>query len=237
MGYFLTRKDMARPYTHPELQKTGRSRLAQWWRELRTGAGLDQQAVAAELGCSATHISNIEHARRIPSFTLLTRFEELVSSEGILRSIWQWAMAERAAETAGVRTVTEGRTIPGDHAQFVRDIAQRGGPVFGPLQRFTAGWEIRNAGRIAWKNRYLQQVGPLAPLYAPVSREERTAVPHTKPGETVAIKVPMMAPQLPGESITYFHMVHADGSLCFPDRYADGVWVRIRVREPTRLRG
>jgi transcriptional regulator with XRE-family HTH domain len=227
---------MARPYKDPQPLKTGRSRLAQWWRELRTGAGLDQHAVAAELGCSATHISNIEHGRRMPSFALLTRFEELVGSEGILRSIWAWAMEERAAETAGARTVTKGRTIHGDRVQFVRDIAPRGEPVFEPLQRFTAGWEIRNAGPIAWKNRYLQQVGPLAPLYAPVSREERTTVPSTEPGETVEVKVPMMAPQLPGESITYFHMVNADGSLCFPDRYADGVWVRIRVREPTRLK-
>lgn len=226
---------MARPYTDPQRLKTGRSRLAQWWRELRTGAGLDQHEVATALGCSATHISNIEHGRRIPSFALLTRYEALVGSEGILRSMWAWATAERAAETAGVRTVIEGQTIPGDRSQFVRDIAPRADRVYSPFQRFTAGWELRNAGRVDWKNRYFQQVGPLAPLYAPVSREERTAVPVTKPGDNAVIKVPMIAPQLPGESITYFHMVNADGSLCFPDRYADGVWVRIRVREPTRL--
>lgn len=227
---------MARPYTQPPPQKTGRSRLAQWWRELREGAGLDQHQVAAKLGCSATHISNIEHARRIPSFALLTRFEALVGGEGILRSMWAWATAERAEDLAGVRTVTEGRTTPGDRAQFVRYIAARGEPVFEPLQRFTPGWNIRNIGRVTWKRRFLQQVGPQAPLYAPVSREERTAVPTTKPGETATIKVPMLAPQLPGESITYFHMVHEDGSLCFPDRYADGVWTQIIVREPAALK-
>jgi hypothetical protein len=82
----------------------------------------------------------------------------------------------------------------------------------------------------------MRQAGPKAPLYAPISLDERTAVPDTKPGETAKIKVSMIAPQLPGESITYFHMVNEDGSLCFPDRYADGVWVRIRVREPTHLK-
>lgn len=226
---------MARPYTQPPPKKTGRSRLAQWWRELREGAGLDQHQAAAELGCSAPHISNIEHCRRLPSLALLTRFEAVVEADGLLRSMWVWAMAEQAADTAGIRTVTNVQTTPGDRAEFVRYIAARGEPVFAPLQRFTPGWEIRNIGRVTWKRRFLQQVGPRAPLYAPVSQQERTAVPPTEPGETATIKVPMMAPQLPGESITYFHMVNEDGSLCFPDRYADGVWLQITVRQPTQL--
>lgn len=221
---------MARPYTDPRRLKTGRSRLAQWWRELRAGAGLDQHQVAAKLGCSPTHISNIEHGRRLPSLGLLTRFEEIVGSEGILRSMWEWARLERDAETAGLRTVIEGQTTPGDRSKFVRDIAPRAETVFSPGQRFTAGWEIHNAGRVTWKGRYMRQVGPLAPLYGPICLEERTVVPITKPGEIAAIRAPMIAPQLAGESITYFHMTHPDGSLCFPDRYADGVWVRIRVR-------
>lgn len=226
---------MARPYTHPDPQKTGRSRLAQWWRELRQGAGLDQKAVAAKLGCSPTHISNVEHARRIPSLSLVLRFEELIGSEGILRSMREWAVEEQTAEKAGAGVVPQGKALPGDRSQFVRDVAPHGEAVFGPHEKFIAGWEIRNVGIVGWKGRYMQQAGPKARLYAPVSREERTRVPDTKPGETAKIKVPMVAPQLPGESITYFHMVNEDGSLCFPDRYADGVWVRIRVREPTRI--
>lgn len=226
---------MARPYSQPLPEKTGRSRLAQWWRELREGAGLNQHQVAAKLDCSATHISNIEHARRLPSLAVLTRFEAAVEADGMLRSMWAWAMAEQAADTAGIRTVTEGQTMPGDRAEFVRYIAARREPVLEPLQRFTPGWELRNIGRVTWKRRFLQQVGPRAPLYAPVSQQERTAVPTTKPGETATIKVPMLGPQLPGESVTYFHMVHEDGTLCFPDRYADGVWLQIIVRQPTSL--
>lgn len=227
---------MARPVRQPPPKKTGLSRLAQWWRDLREGAGLDQHETAAKLGCSASHISNIEQARRLPSFGLLTRFEELVGSEGVLRSMWAWAMAERAADTANVRTVAEARTAPGDRAKFVRYIPARGEPIFSPLQRFTPAWEIQNVGRVTWKDRFLRQVGPRAPLYAAISREEQTPIPVTKPGENAVIKVPMLAPQLPGESVTYFHMVHADGSLCFPDRYADGVWTQIIVREPAELK-
>lgn len=226
---------MVRPVKHPPPSKTGRSRLAQHWRQLREGANLDQREVAAALGRSAPHISNIEHGRRLPSFELLSDFEGLVDSQGILRSLWEWAVSERAAERAGVRMPRQGRALAGDRAQFVRDIAPRGEPVFAPRQRFTAGWEIRNAGRVEWRGRFLQQVGPVTQLYAPVSLDKRTPVPTAKPGETVAVKVRMMAPQLPGESITYFHMLYADGSLCFPSRYADGVYVRIQVREPISL--
>lgn len=224
---------MARPYAQPPPEKTGRSRLAQRWRGLREGAKLDQRQVAAKLDCSATHISNIEHGRRIPSLALLTRYEALVEADGMLRSLWEWATAEQAADTAGIRTVGKGRTTPGDRAQFVRYLAARGEPIFAPLQRFTPGWQIRNIGRVTWKRRFLQQVGPRAPLYAAVSQQERVAVPTTTPGETATIKVPMLAPQLPGESVTYFHMVHEDGSLCFPDRYADGVWLQVTARQPT----
>ena len=222
---------MARP------DKTGRSRLGELWRDLRLGAHLDQRALAAALGCSATHISNIEHGRRIPSFELLVRFDELARSEGILRSQWEWAMAERAGERAGIPARRQGRTLPGDRAQFVRDIAPRGEPVFEPHRQFTAGWEIRNAGTATWENRFLEAMGPRTPFYGAIALDARTPVPFARPGDTVAIRVRMRAPELPGDTITYFQMVHADGSLCFPDRYASGVYVRIQVREPIQVRG
>ncbi len=227
---------MARPYKDQSATKTGRSRLAQWWRDLRTGANLDQQAVAAAIGCSASHLSNIERGRRVPSFDLVCRYDEFVGGGGILRSIWEWAMAELAAERAGTYVPERGRQVPGDRSQFVRDLFALDGAVLAPLERFTKGWELRNVGSVPWRERFLRQAGPRAPLYAPIAVEERVPIPRTDPGETAEIKVEMLSPQLPGKSITYFWMIHSDGALCFPDRYADGIYARIEVREPIRLR-
>jgi transcriptional regulator with XRE-family HTH domain len=228
---------MARPDLPLQVSKTGRSRLAESWRDLRIGAGLEGKQLAEALACSASHISNIEQGRKVPSFELLARYEELVGSDGILRSLWEWATIERAEESVGPSSPPARRTASsGDRAQFVEDVAPLGKRVFHPLERFEAGWRIRNVGKVVWKNRYLKQAGPMSPRYAPLSLEPRVPIRETKPTETVTIKVPMMASQLPGESITYFHMVHADDALCFSDRYADGVYVRIRVTEPIRFR-
>lgn len=228
---------MARPEKSPPPSKTGGYLLAQWWRELRLGQKLDQHAVGQAIGCSPSHVSNIEQGRKLPSFELLCRFEDLVDGNGILRPLWEWAFMERQEEKAGVRPRSAGRGRPGDRSQFIRDLLPSNHSTFGPRERFIGGWELLNAGSVTWADRYIRQGGPAAPMYAPVMEQPLVPVPLTRPGETATIRVEMRAPQLPGDTIAYFHMVNADGTLCFPDRYAAGVYIRIHVREPIRLDG
>ena len=222
---------MARPYSSPKPQKTGLSRLAQHWRDLRDGAQLNQQEVAAQLGCSASHLSNIEQGRRLPSGDLMKRYDALVRANGLLYSLWEWAKEEEAATAAvAVTDILVAQTLPGDRSEFVKDLAPDPKKVFGPEERFVAGWTIKNVGSVTWKDRYIAQMGPRQPTYAAISLDERVDVPLTRPNESVTIKVRMRAALLPGTSRVYFQMMHADGSLCFPDRYADGVWVDSSVR-------
>ena len=218
---------MARPYSNPPPRKTGHSRLAQHWRDLRLGAQVDQHEVAAALGCSASHLSNIEQGRRIPSRDLLERYDALMHADKLLHSLWEWAKHERAENAV---PESAARTLPGDRSRFVQDLAPDRRKVFGPEEHFTAAWEIQNVGKVTWKDRFIEQMSARLPTYAAISLDKRVAVPLTKPNESTIIWVPMRAALLPGTSRVYFQMVHADGTPCFPDRYADGVWVDSRVR-------
>lgn len=225
---------MARPNIPLVPRKTGQSRLAQAWREARRDAGLDQRQLAEKLDCSNTHISNIEHGRRLPKYDLVERFDELVGSEGFLRSLWEWAYTERAA--GGHRELSApGRQLAGDRSEFVQDVTMRDGTIIGVDEAFTKIWRLRNSGTVVWRDRLLRRAGPHAPRFG-IHSPVQVPVPDTPPGQTADIKMRMRAPSLPGDCVAHFYMTHSDGALCFPDLYPDGAYVYISVRAPRSMR-
>ena len=126
----------------------------------------------------------------------------------------------------------------GDRSMFVRDVPAPDGALVLPGQRFTKTWELQNAGSIPWEGRFLQCMDEeivvatrtgetlhLAPNLVPAST--RIAVPTTLPGGAVQLSVEFTAPQPPGTVLSYWKLVWADGTLCFPSSV--GVWAKVRV--------
>jgi hypothetical protein len=122
----------------------------------------------------------------------------------------------------------------GDASRFVRDVEGADGMVLAPNQRFTKVWEIQNVGSLVWEGRYLQRLGaPEGPGL--IRSAARVPLPTTRPGETVQVRVEMEAPSTEGTTIARFKMVDKDGSLCFPDRYPEGLFVTVNVVEGIAL--
>jgi Ig-like domain from next to BRCA1 gene len=67
-----------------------------------------------------------------------------------------------------------------------------------------------------------------------ITSDRRVRIPDTSPGETVDITVELTAPKLPGSAIAYWQIVDVEGRPCFPDRYADGIYVAVVVRDESR---
>ncbi len=137
-------------------------------------------------------------------------------------------------------TQTE-KVKPGDRSAFVRDITVQDGEWVIAGTRFRKSWELQNTGSVVWEGRQLQCMDEelvvlsrqgeemqIAPPLKPV--EPRVAIPDTPPGETVVVSVELIAPALPGAMLSYWKMIHSDGSLCFP--HSRGLWAKVQVITP-----
>jgi DNA-binding Xre family transcriptional regulator len=125
-----------------------------------------------------------------------------------------------------------------DRSAFVRDVSHADGELVLPGERFTKTWELQNVGTVPWEGRFLdcqdedllvyQRSGATLHLAANLMpTHSRVPVPTTPPGEKVEISVQFTAPATPGTVLSYWKMVFADGSFCFPP--ARGVWVKVRI--------
>lgn len=126
----------------------------------------------------------------------------------------------------------------GDQSTFIDETIPDGTIVL-YRQRFTKTWEIQNAGKVPWKNRYLQCMDEEILVYTRAGGEalkiaenliptvKRIPVPYTAPGATVKLSVEFTAPAMPGTCISYWKSVFEDGTLCFPR--GQGLSVKVRV--------
>lgn len=115
-----------------------------------------------------------------------------------------------------------------DRSEFVRDVTVPDGSVFQINEEFIKTWEIRNAGSVVWKSRWLRRVGACTGVGL-IQSLEKVKIADTKPGQTVQVSIKLKAPELETTTTAFWKMTHADGQLCFPDRYAYGVFVTIHV--------
>ncbi|MCH8814415.1 MAG: hypothetical protein IH957_04855 [Chloroflexi bacterium] len=118
----------------------------------------------------------------------------------------------------------------GDASRFVRDVEGADGMILAPNQRFTKIWEIQNVGSVTWEGRFLQRVGaPSGPGL--ITSPSRIPIPITRPSQTVQLRVGIRAPGTEGTTTAQFKMVDGNGTMCFPDRYASGLFVTVNVVE------
>jgi Ig-like domain from next to BRCA1 gene len=115
-----------------------------------------------------------------------------------------------------------------DISEFIRDVTIPDGMLMRPGEEFTKIWEIRNAGDIVWKNRYLMRIGA---CFGPalISSPRRVKIPTTEPGQHTQISVNLKAPDVVTTTTALWKMTDRNGTLCFPDRYRYGLCVVIQV--------
>lgn len=116
--------------------------------------------------------------------------------------------------------------IPGDDSDFVVDVTFPDGEPVRVNERFTKTWEIRNAGSVVWRDRYLTRQTPQDPDLC--ASPSRVPIPLTQPGHNVQISVPLTAPSLPGSCRIDWKMTDANGTTFFPND-SKGIYLIISV--------
>ena len=115
------------------------------------------------------------------------------------------------------------------------DTAQAAGTSKGHLSHVECGRdrpsrELVNSGTVPWTGRWLRRLGPPAGLGIPTSPLQ-VAIATTMPGQTVDISVPLRAHAHPGTAEVHWKMVDGDGHEFFPDRYPEGIFTTVIVRD------
>lgn len=221
--------------------KSARSRLGMALRQQRENEGVSLAAFAVWSTYSEGHLSRVEHGDAAPSSELVECYETRFGTDGLLRSMYEDVLEEQRQDRLGRRgqgTLPRGSwgkepaaTLPGDRSEFLADLTVPDGSIVVPGEEVEKQWRLRNAGRVAWHGRLLERVGP-ASGPGVISSPRRVPIKDTEPGDTVDVTVALHAPALPGSAMAYWQMVHADGRPCFPDRYAQGIYVQLTVRVP-----
>jgi transcriptional regulator with XRE-family HTH domain len=190
--------------------------------------GWTGKQVAAGFGCSPSHISRVEQGSK-PSRELVRFYEDTFQAGGLLLSLFEVAegAAEQERRRAGGRPPRLRRAVDGDASTFVGDKIPHG-TMMQPGQVFEQTWFVRNSGTIAWEGRRLERQGPLTGPGL-ISSLRFVDIANTKLGEVAAITAWLKAPTYDCSSIAYFKMVDSEGRLCFPDCFALGLDVLVRV--------
>ena len=120
-----------------------------------------------------------------------------------------------ARPSATVETPTPRPLVPGDRSVFVRDVTIPDGTAVKAGERFVKTWEIKNAGTVAWHDRFLQRAD-LPADNGTCSTPGKVRVPDTAPGRHVRVKVPVVAPSRPGSCWVGWKMVDGRGQQFLP---------------------
>jgi len=199
--------------------------------KLRIVHGATVRGIAAEFGCSPSHISRVERGDTKPSRSLVLFYEERFEADGLLLSLFEVAVhaneQKRQRGTGGKLK----RAVEGDATAFVDSTVPQG-TLFKPGEMFAMTWRIRNCGTVPWHGRRLERQGPLTGPGL-ITSPKHAVIPDTQPGDIAEITVPLKAPGYDGSSIAYFKMVDAEGFLCFPDVHQLGLDVLVRVERNT----
>jgi len=186
-------------------------------------------AAAQATGASKSHLSHVERGRDRPGWELVAFYEESFNADGQLWASFIDVVAGSRPRQRSDQGDASRYPLPGDDSTFVADITPDA-VVMPPGFHFEKIWRIRNSGTVPWTGRWLRRLGPPAGLGIP-SSPLRVQIAATMPGQTVDIAIPMRAQNQPGTAAAYWKMVDEDGHQFFPDRYPEGVFTTVIVRE------
>lgn len=220
---------MARPHLPPHLVPRQPKTVLGWsMQKLRMVNGWNARRTAEAFGCSAAHISRVEHGSK-PTRALVQFYEDTFGGDGMLLSLFE--VAEHAPEQERRRMRGRRRPAPkavsGDRSTFLGDTIPHGTRME-PGQFFEKTWSVRNSGTVLWRGRRLERQGPLTGPGL-ITSARYVEIPDTEPGSVAEITALLKAPTYDSTSIAYFKMVDAEGMLCFPDVYQLGLDVLVRV--------
>jgi transcriptional regulator with XRE-family HTH domain len=201
-------------------------------RKLRLAAGWTTARTAEVFGCSASHISRVEHGQT-PSRELTDFYDQVFEGDGLLLALFEVATHsdEHHRRRAGGHRPQLYEAIPGDATAFVSQSVAHG-QLFKPGEDIKAEWRIRNVGVVPWIGRRLERQGPLTGPGL-ITSPRYVDCPSTMPGSVAVITVTMQAPMYDCTSVAYFKMVDEDGFLSFPDEHAMGLDILVLVRRNT----
>jgi transcriptional regulator with XRE-family HTH domain len=198
-------------------------------RELRQAGGMSLTGTAQAAGTSKGHLSHVECGRDRPSWELVAFYEERFNADGQLWTAFVEVVAGPRPRQRSSQAVSNRYPLPGDASTFVADITPDA-VIMPPGFHFEKIWRIRNSGTVPWAGRWLRRVGSPAGLGIP-SSPLQVQIATTMPGETVDITVPLRAHNQAGSAEVHWKMVDDDGYEFFPDRYPEGIFTTVIVRD------
>jgi hypothetical protein len=165
----------------------------------------------------------------IPSRELVALYDALFDDHaGTLIIVYENAKAVSPPRHEPSRQ-DHGYPLPGDEAEFVRDVTVPDGLAVPPGARLTKIWRFRNSGTVPWVGRRLAHIGAINHFAMPAA-PRFVQVPDTLPGDHVDVGVELVGPPMVGAYITYWKIVDPDGKPYFP-QYPLGVNCLFRTVE------
>jgi transcriptional regulator with XRE-family HTH domain len=198
-------------------------------RELRQAGQMSLAGTAQATGTSKSHLSHVENGRDRPSWELVAFYEERFNADGQLWATFIEVVAGPRPRQRSSQLGTRRYPLAGDASTFVADITPDA-VIMPPGFHFEKIWRVRNSGTVPWAGRWLRRVGPPAGLGIP-SSPLQVQIAATMPGQTVDITVPMRAHYQAGTAEVHWKMVDDDGYEFFPDRYPEGIFTTVIVRD------
>lgn len=180
--------------------------------ELAQRAGISRQAVVKLLSGETIdpQISTVGRLATALNVAPIYLFQLLMKRSVIERSVQQMAR------------------LVGDHSAFVHDLTVPNGAIFPPGCRFEKVWQIQNAGRVIWADRWLEcqncdresdrTLRPDVP---------KIPIPLARPGAVVILSVWFTAPSTPCTATSVWKMTDCEGTVYFPQ--LDGLDCTISV--------
>jgi hypothetical protein len=174
--------------------------------------------------------------RRLTNGTLI--FAAMLTSMGIIAAVILLHNQPQSADSSHNLDPARRATIPtpvapsvprvvGDQSVLVEENYPDGVDVK-VNEHFVKSWELRNAGSVPWRGRYLQRIGSSnGPGLC--SSPARVPIARTLPNQDVAVTVEVIAPSTPSSCrrVTW-KMVDVNGNQWFPND-PDGVWFDVNV--------
>jgi transcriptional regulator with XRE-family HTH domain len=198
-------------------------------RELRRANGMSLTATAQAAGTDKGHLSHVERGRDRPSRELVAFYEERFNADGQLWSAFVEVVSGTRPRQRSSQAAASRYPLPGDVSTFVADITPDA-VIMPPGFQFEKIWRLQNSGTVPWSGRWLRRIGAPAGLGIP-SSPLQVEIAATMPGQMVDIVVPMRAHNQAGTAEVHWKMVDDDGYEFFPDRYPEGIFTTVIVRD------